>query len=243
MKSNPLLYISAIVLGSLFLLSFIVDLAVEGVIESYGSDITKSEVEVGSVSISALSGNMEIEDLVLYNPKGFKSKYLFKLDSIEVDLNILSTLSPKVVISKIYIEKPSIIYEVNASGSNIGKIKENIANYSSGNNSSTEPERKTTSQKSNKRVVIRDLLVEEGKVSLASRIIRNGEPPAYYKLPDIHMKNLGEGGGTSLSLVINKLIAEINKSIMKISGDGVGKALEDAKDILDGLGNKFKSLF
>lgn len=75
-------------------------------VETYGPQVTKSEVRLDGVSISPLSGNAQLSDLVVGNPKGYKTPSAFNLGALRLSLNLGSLLSDTIAIRDIIITAP-----------------------------------------------------------------------------------------------------------------------------------------
>ena len=56
-------------------------------VNTYGPKLTKTELSLGDVSISILSGKAELKDFFLGNPQGFTSSEAMKVGSIFIDID------------------------------------------------------------------------------------------------------------------------------------------------------------
>ena len=66
---------------------------IKNAVNTYGPNITKTEVRLGDVNISIFSAEANLKDFFLGNPKGFKSSQAMSVGSIA------STMKPTIVTS------------------------------------------------------------------------------------------------------------------------------------------------
>src|SRR3989338_5755768 len=132
----------AIVIGSIILLLAVVlfaivmfiNVIVEHTIEKYAPQYLGTQVSVDSVNLFLWQGAGIIDDLIIYNPPGYKSEYAIKIDEIRFKLALNTLFSNTVLINEIHIENPHIVYEKGILGkSNINTI----VNYSGQSQSSS----------------------------------------------------------------------------------------------------------
>jgi hypothetical protein len=80
-------------------------------INTYGPEITGTEVRTGDVRVSFLSGEATVKNFLLGDPKGFRSAHAMKAASISVDLELGSLLGDTIVVKRIEVVQPDVIYE------------------------------------------------------------------------------------------------------------------------------------
>jgi len=242
---------------------------VKKTVNTFGPEITKTRVEVADVSISIFSGNAEIKDFVLGNPKGFKSPQAMKVGSIYVDIDESTITKDPIVINRIEIDAPEITYEKISGSDNFRTLLKNV--QGSAKNRKTEekaaPE-KTGQDQQGRKIIIKDFIIKDGKVKLAMAALGGKQITA--PLPDIHLKNIGEKeqGATpaeafeqvfsslytsiSADSVTNVLNAGLKKlgKLKELGGAGLEagsesakKAAESASKTLGSAGDKLKNLF
>lgn len=197
---------------------------------AYGPKATRARVELGKVDVAAQEGQAEIAGLVLGNPEGFKSDYAFKVDNVAVKLDLKSLFDEVIRIKEIRIDGADLIYEIGLKGNNIGKIQQNIENYSKslGLESSSEDEIK---------FIVDNIYINGTKVKLATDLL--GGKGAGLSLPDIHLKNIGTEDKAATAGEVGKAIfGAVNKGLGKVvTKDMIGKTLGGVKKK---LGDIFK---
>ncbi len=227
---------------------------IKNAVNTYGPKLTKTEVSLGDVNISLLSGKAKLKDFFLGNPQGFKSAEAMKVGSILVDVDEKSLTKDTIVIDKIEVIAPAITYEKGRGIDNFKAIINNVNSFLGTQESKKEPAGKETSATSGKKILIKDFIVKEGKVTLATSL--PGGKSISAPLPDIHLTNLGgEGQGASPGQVFGEIFKALHDKItssavtdtlnqgLKELGKGMGGAGEGAKEQTGAVKEKFKGLF
>jgi uncharacterized protein involved in outer membrane biogenesis len=195
-------------------------------IEEFGPKMTQALVSVSKVSISATDGEGSISSLKIGNPKGFKTSYALKAGRIALSLEPSSLTKDVIVIHKIELDGPHIIYEKNGNGvTNFDAIQHNVEQYlgTSGSKDSSD-----------KKMIIESLRVRNAKIRYSGLVDVNME------LPDIELRNIGKqtGGVDSSGLtkaILSALNASIKQAVAKSATSGVGAAADSAKKTFQGL--------
>ena len=206
---------------------------VKKTVNTIGPQITKTDIEVADVNISIFSGEAKIKGFVLGNPKGFKSHQAMKVASVYVDIDESSITENPIVINKIEILAPQITYEKISGTDNFQTLLKNVQGSAKAKgNSRTQAGKEADSQA--KKIVINNLIVKDGKVTLTMAALGGKEITA--PLPDIHLKDIGkEKGGATPAQAFEQVFSSLYSSI---SADSVTKVFNDG---LKQLGN-LKSL-
>ena len=219
-----------------------VDRIAREVMISYGSEMTGAKVSIGNVNIDMVNGKCVIKNFVLANPKGFESAYAIKIDKLSLELVPSTLVGSVIMIKKIEIVAPDIIYEKTDKSTNFDMILENIAAYL-GPTRAQSPD--------DKKVMVNKLLIKDGKVQALAAFM-NGQP-VVFDLQDLYMKNLGKAenglspgqlGQVIVSALKKELIATVN--FTKLANGVVDAATDLAKTVQESPGemvNKLKSLF
>ncbi len=227
---------------------------IRSAVETYGPEVTKSEITLGGINVSPLSGEAQLSNLVVGNPPGFKTPSAFKLGAMRVSLEVGSVLSDTIAIREIIISAPEITYELGPGGSNIAVLQKNVQEFTGGGgkDGSGSPE----AAGGGKKVTIDRLLVENATLHVSAAILK-GEAITL-PLPNIEMKDIGKekgGQGASLATVVEKVLKEINRSaakaVAKIDLKGLAekarketeKVRKEAEGAVGGIGEKLKGLF
>ena len=233
MKKNALIGIAVlftIILAVSYFAAGSLNKLVKGAIEVYGSDATGTQVSVGKVKMTLETGEGSVDDLQVVNIPGFTDKDIFRLSNISVKLDTDTLMDNPVVLDELTIRAPTIYYEINGSGiSNVDTMKKNLGQ--DGESSSGNEEFK---------MVIRKLVIEEGRASV--RIAALGNKEQSVKLPSIQLTDVGKksGGATAAeiaSLLSDKLLNNASSSVASLGVDKyLGKSADAIKQGASGLG-------
>lgn len=223
-------------------IGYFLDSIVKKGVETVGPQVTKVDVKLAGVNLSVLSGSGTLKGFVLGNPPGYKSPHALSVGSTSVSVSPGSILSDKVVVKSIRIESPEINYEGDVLTDNLRAILDNIT-ASSGSASSTNTTPADDSGPG-KKFQVDEFIITGAKVNvLLKGIVKADEQVT---LPDIHLKNLGQGPEGITSAELSKVaLRELREAVLKYAvnkGVEAGKeALKKAAgDAIDNLFNKKK---
>ncbi len=191
-----------------FTISTLINKGVKTGVETFGPEITKTEVRLEGANISPLNGTGALKGLFIGNPEGFKSEKAFSANKIEINLDVLSLLSDKIVIEKIYIGEPHVVYEKKLLNDNLKQLLKNIEETALGEEGEEESEI---------RLEIRELSLENGKITVG--ILGKG---ITVPLPDIHLSGLGSKSEEGFTP--DQMAAEIMKAVLRNTLQAVSKA-------------------
>ena len=180
-------------------------------VNTYGPEITKTEVSVSDVGISIFSGQAKLKNFFLGNPKGFKSPQAMKVGSIYVDVNEKSLTSDTIIVETVEVVRPEITYEKKHGTDNFKSI---LSNIKSNTSKSKTSKKNSAKEEESKKLVINNFIVRQGKVNLDMSMVPGSNIAASASLPDIHLKDVGkEKGGATTEEVFNEVFAALYKSI------------------------------
>ena len=185
---------------------------IQKAVNSYGPDITGTQVRLGDVDVSLFSGQASLKDFFLGNPKGFTSKQAIRVGSVLVDVDEKSLASDIIVIDKIAVIGPEITYEKVRGTDNFQAILKNVQNATGQTGSSQKAEQTAKKEGTGKKLLIRDFLLKDGKVTLSESILAGKSFSV--PLPEIALKNVGnKGSGASPAQTIQEILAALYGSM------------------------------
>lgn len=234
-KAGILLAVMVVLLaGVLFWLHGNLDYIVKNAIEKYGSQITGTKVSVSSVQIRATEGTAIVQGLVVGNPEGFKTPYALKVGKIEVELSVSSITGNVVLIKKILVDSPDVIYEKAHGTTNFDVIQKHIAG-SSGSSSGGSNE-----SNSGKKLIVEEIAIRGAKAQ-ASAPFMSGKT-LLVDLPNITIRNIGKSkGGVSPGALGRAVGAALKENLENaISFDSLAKSMGNS---LNKATNAVKGLF
>lgn len=216
-------------------------------VEEFGPEITGTSVTLSDVNVSLLSGNASIKNLVIGNPKGFKSESAVKVGEVAVSLDVKSLFSDKISIHKILVDGAELTYEVGQGGSNISALQRNIEQRTAAMAGAEETAAAEESEQG-ANLVIDDVFINGTKVNLVASLL--GGKGAGATIPDIHLEDIGKGGeGASPADAAKEIFGAVTKNV----GSSVAKIVptNQIKEKVDkavgenlkGVEDKLKGLF
>ncbi len=233
--------VAAIVVAAVVLLAGL-DTIIKNAIESYGPDMTQSDVQVDDVSVSS-SGEGQIKGMSVDNPEGFESEKAFSLGSIEMQLDTASVTEDVIVIKKIAIREPSITYEIQKGGrTNFDALMENVNAYvealtgGADGDATAEGGESATAEGESQKFIIEDFLLEGGEVAVVAQGLGLGEISA--SLPRIHMTDIGKSnGGADAGEIVQIVLAKVQNgalgAMQALDINQLNNLLKDPKALLE----------
>ena len=225
----------------------------------YGSEMTKTDVEVDSVKTDISKGEILINRIGIENPKGFSNNEAFEVKKVKIQVNKDSLNQDVIEIPLVLINNPEIIYEYNGKKTNFNVLKDNIQNYQKNvNNSSNEKkigkvtENKQTKEnkekKTSKTFFIKELKIVDLEVK--ARVSSVKKDFLNKKIPLIIIKNIGsETKGASPEFILERVILKIDdnletvfdfKSLKTDIKNNVNKIIDKLKGVQKGDSDKEK---
>jgi hypothetical protein len=205
------------------------DAMVKRAIGHYGSQMTRAQVRVESVQLHTTDGSGRIRGLVIGNPAGFRSAHALKVAVIELQVDIRTLGDPVVVVKRIVIDAPDVIYEKGERWTNFEAIQRNIAQSlasgaANGASSTASPGR---------RLIVDELVIRHARAHATSAALMGQSVSA--TLPDIVLHRLGrDEAGLTPAQLGERVTGALRQRL--IASLGVEQALKS-------LGKRIKDLF
>ena len=231
-----------LIVAALVLLSLSLNSIIKTGVETLGPQITGTPVTLEQANLSLLSGQGELQGLLVPNPQGFQTEYAFELGRVYVNAEIESVVSDKIMIKEIIIEAPEITFEGTLSGSNITKIQENVEKFSAsvgGKDDDDDEEYEEEHESAEKKVQIDHFILKNAQVNISSPLLQGQE--VAIPLPEIHLRDIGKkSDGATLQEVSSLVFSAIEKAIVQAVSKS-GKLVEHGlKKIEEHLGGAAK---
>ena len=193
-------------------------------INTYGPGITGTDVRIDDVRVSFLSGEATVTNFLLGNPKGYRSAHAATAAAIAVDLDIGSLLTDTVVVKRIEVIRPDIIYEKRGGTDNFKAIARH-AEQKAKEKGLVSAE--AAESKPEKKLIIREFIVKGGRVTLYTPDLPSGAASA--AIPDMHLRNVG-GNGAEPTAVFGRILASLHDRLtMPIVADSLNRSLLEAR--------------
>lgn len=224
------------VIGAIAVFMFVLsslDGLIQQAVETYGSEITKTQVTLAEVELDITSGKGALRGLRIGNPAGFNTPSAFELGAISIAIDTGTITSDTVVITEIVIDAPDVTYELGGDGSNIDAIQRNVeaymAEFESGDSATAD------SGGEGPKLIIEDLYITNGTINVSATFL-DGQTLTT-PLPDIHLEDIGkEDGGASPGEIAEQIIAAITDGASgAVSGLGLEEMMGSAGELLEGV--------
>jgi hypothetical protein len=191
-------------------------------------------VSVGDVTLNALGGNLTISQVKVGNPKGYSTQEAFAVEKVEIVLSIASLMSDTIIVKKIRIDAPAILYESKEGKSNFDAM------LASAKKKSEEDKTKSPSEKkAGKKVVIEEFTLNGAKLSYASPVTFG--KPVTLPVPALALKDIGKSsGGTTFADALTEVIDGMLTGVTKAVSDLAGSVSDLSKGATTGVTNAAK---
>ncbi|MBL6727403.1 MAG: hypothetical protein ISP78_01575 [Methylophilaceae bacterium] len=161
-KLLVVLLIVLIVISGLFVfLKDNLDEIVREIIVTSASEATQTNVSLAQVKLNLKEGVGVLNNYQQGNPVGFQTKYAFRFDQAELDIDVGSILDDVVIIERVFINHANILYEFNDGKTNFVELKKNL----------DKNLKKKNSDKENKPIGEQDKISNQSKTLQSKKII------------------------------------------------------------------------
>ncbi|MFZ2302637.1 MAG: hypothetical protein WAW10_12325 [Gallionella sp.] len=218
-----------LLLGTMFFLRGSLDGFVKNAIEHYGSAMTGASIKIGKLEIRTTDGQTIISNLEIGNPAGFKTPYALKVDKIDVVVDMSTLTADVVVIRKIVIAAPNVIYEKGEAMTNFDAIQKNIATY-------LGPSKTGEKDSGGKKLIVEQLLIRDAKAEASAPILA-GKTVAI-PLPNITLNDIGKAKGGVTPGELGQTIAGAIKQKLT-----AGFSFDSLSEAVGKVGSAIKGLF
>ena len=192
-----LLIVLIAISGLLFFLKDNLDEIVREIIVTSVSDATQTNVSLAQVKLNLKEGVGVLINYQQGNPEGFQTKYAFRFDQAELDIDVGTILDDVVIIERVFINQADIVYEFNDGKTNFVELKKNIDKNTKKKNSDqknkpVEDQEKTSSQskkQQSKKIIIRSFEMINTEVEAAMPFASS--QTLSVQLPNIKLSNIG----------------------------------------------------
>ncbi len=159
-------------------------------IEHFGSEALGVEVKVDRVRLSPADGRGEIDGLRVANPRGFRRPTAASAARIELEVDPATLASDVIVIRRLEVTAPAIVYETAAAGSNLDALKRTAARGAKAAASPTSAGKPPPGKK----LIVDRLVIRRGTLGYAPAAISTSAE-VQLALPDIVLTNVGRKRG------------------------------------------------
>ncbi len=179
-------------------------------VNTYGPEITQTQVRLGDAGVSLFSGEAKLSDFQLGNPKGFNTSEAMKVGSIYVNVDEKSLTGNPIVIDKIEIVAPEITYERSGRDDNFNALLRNVKQRTGGGQSGGKASKPAETEASGggKKLLIRSVVIKDGRINMTAKVLAGKTVSA--ELPYIELKDVGgQKEGVTPAKAMNLILAEL----------------------------------
>ncbi len=212
-------------------------------VETLGPEMTNVPVRLGSARDFADRRQRGIGGALCGKSGGaVKTASAFQIGDIKLGVKLGSILSDTIVINELNIQGAEITLEGGLTQNNLTKIMDNLDSASAGGK---KPAAETPGQKSEKKFIVKELVVNGAKVNLSMSLL--GGKSLTLPVPPLNLKDIGvaENGVTSAQLVqaiMKPLLANITQAATQGITDMGGQLQNLGKGGAKQLDNATKGL-
>lgn len=197
-------------------------------IQTVGSRLLLTQVEVGSVNIRLLQGKVIINNLKVYNPEGFDGPLAIEIANTEINASFGSLRANPMKIDSILVESPMLNFEVGFNGNNIYTLQKN-ASFSAKSNEDTDAAYK------DKSVVIGQFQITQPKLRVSPAVGAEGTQAFELPMSDILIENIGtEEKPAEITTVLTQVLGRIIIALPVIDNSMVRDAAQNAQSAAEG---------
>ncbi len=238
--------LAALGIGAAAALLVSINPIVEAGVNMYGPDITGTHVHLKKADISVFSGKGSLHEFTLGNPKGYSAPHAVKVAAVRMELDKDSLLEDVIVIKKIDIDSPDIIYEIAGKSNNFDDILKNVKQLSAAEEKAAKAGGGAPAKDEGKakKVVIDELTIRNAKaaVSLPALKLNLNTSLPDIRLTDIGRDKSGKNSGVSMAEAASRVLKAVSGSLGSASKDAVSKARVSLTVGSEGLGKAAKNV-
>jgi len=160
-----------------------------------------------------------MDGFIVYNPEGFSDDVAISLKGIEIEMDVKSLLSDQIVVNRIRVTNPEILFEQKETKVNLRELSSNIE--------------MSSDDKSEKTIIIKEFILEQGKVKISSELDQKRSAEA--TVDRIVLTDIGESGSDTVEQALREIFRPIiRNAISEAVKSGLMDQLEEGvKDLID----------
>lgn len=221
-----------------FAVPWILGIFIAGAVRTIAPQVLGVPVKIERVTMSAISGKVEVRGFEIGNPEGFDTPYLLHADQLLVDVNLRELIRGNNHIEEIRVIAPKVWYHRKLTESNVSALLAGFDKRFPKDDAKDSEKSKEPSEKKakGKPLVIDHFLFDEGTVGV--KVGAGVEVP----LAKIELFDLGKEGAFMPIQIVRVILGAVVDSIMHAVtavagavGDAAGSAAEAIGDAAGSL--------
>ncbi len=211
---------------AVFLLVSNIDGIVKNVIESVGSEVTGTRVQVASVKIDLAEGKGSIKGLSIANPSNYPSGAALSFAELTLQLELASLSGEAIVISQVIVDGTAINYVGRGQDSNLKTILNNIETASGSDTDGGGPD-EAGAEGEDTLLIIDSFRFTNSNMALEVEGVP--ELSSSISIPDVVASNVGRAkGGVTPAEAAQEIIEPLLDQAIKQAKNALEDELKDA---------------
>ena len=205
---------------------FSINSIVEESVARFGPEVTGTPVVLEESALTPWTGKGALRGLSIGNPEEFGDENAFSLGEVAVDIDLSSLKEEVIVINRIAIIDPQVLYLNDGSTDNLRALMANITDRFGGGTAEAAEEETGPAKK----IIIDEFIFAGANISASHALL--GDQRLDISLPDLQLTGIGrESGGATLKQAGEQIFSYLNTAIRsEVSGSSVyGHALEQVE--------------
>lgn len=207
-----------------FITIFSLGSVINSQVERVSSEILGTDVTVRGGHVSLMAGSGGVGSIEISNPQGFNGDYAMRITDIDSDVALSSIFSDPLEVNYILVHEIDVEYRVGSSGSNIGKLMNNLENH--------------TSDDDGRNVHIAYFALNETDINLGIDFEDVDEELLRFTLSDIQITDIGKEENVKLETamklifmhVFDEVESQIRDQLIEAGSEAVQQEIEDYLD-------------
>lgn len=197
------------------IISIFGDRALKIGIETAASKTLKVKVTLEDISLSILSGSVELDNLIVANPEGYENTNLLEAGNVKVDVGLKSLMSDTVNINDMIFNDITVVIEQKGFTNNLQQILDSLPKS---DDAKTE-EKTDGKEKASKNLLIKNLEMNNITIKIKLIPLPGKIDTIPMTLAPIKMTNLGSDDKMSIAQLSAKILTAI---AMGVAEQGIG---------------------
>jgi hypothetical protein len=166
---------------------------VRSAVESQANSSLGVTTTLKSADLGLFGGTLELGDLRIGSPKGYKAEQMFTLGELDLGVNYGDLRKEPIRVKRIVIDKPKAVLEYEGGKFNFQALMDQMA----GQNPKTEKGKEPV------KLIVEELTVKDAAVSVRAPMLPN---EITINIPTVTLNNVGTGEGSQNGVAIREVI-------------------------------------
>jgi hypothetical protein len=197
------LIVIVLVVGALAIVYFNLNGIVRRTVETQASSSLDLKTTLGSARVSLLGGSLNLGDLAIASPPGYKAPAMLSLNDAGVRVSLGQLRGDPVHVKQITLDSPRIVLEANGTKLNVQAITDLPSKTPPSPTDSSKPTGPL-------KLIIDELNVTSAQIALRPGLSVPGVKEEYaLTLPSFTMKNIGNAEGNENGVAIKEVVVQL----------------------------------